>query len=437
MILKGSQRGGARALADHLLNDRYDEKDEDGRQGNDHVSVEELRGFASFSLRGAMAEVHAIAKGTRCTQPVFSLSLNPPKDAAASVDDLRDAADRAEKALGLEGQPRALVIHEKEGRRHAHVVWSRIDPDELKAINLPFYKTRLKELSKQLYLDHGWVLPEGHRENGWKSPLNFSLAEFQQAKRLDLDPREVKQQFLDAWQASDSLAAFRAALEERGYYLAQGDRRGFVAIDINGAVLSISRWTDAKAKEISGKLGSPDQLPDVETTRAAIQARMGQKLKAHIAEDRKAKSEELKPLAEERRALVNAQRIERQHLEQAQILRWNRETDERTSRFRSGFFGKAIDYLSGRYFQVRAQNERETWQCVIRDRSQREALHAAQSKDRRQLQRRIDITVARQRIERMNLAERIAQVWRDAAPMHAPPPAHRQRHHGHDPEASP
>lgn len=135
MILKGSQRGGARALADHLLNDR----------DNDHVTVEELRGFTSGNLRGAMAETHAIAKGTRCTQCVFSLSLNPPKDAATSVDDLRNAADRAEKALGLEGQPRALVIHEKEGRRHAHVVWSRIDAEAMKAVNLPYYKNRLKE----------------------------------------------------------------------------------------------------------------------------------------------------------------------------------------------------------------------------------------------------------------------------------------------------
>lgn len=400
MILKGSQRGGARALADHLLNDR----------DNDHVTIEELRGFASDSLRGAMAETHAVSKGTRCTQPVFSLSLNPPKDAAASIDELRKAADRAEKVLGLEGQPRALVIHEKEGRRHAHVVWSRIDADELKAINLPFYKTRLKELSKELYLDHGWALPEGHRENGWKNPLNFTLAEWQQAKRLDLDPREIRQAFQEAWNASDGLRAFRAALEERGYYLAKGDRRGFVALDIHGEVFSVSRVTGAKAKEIAGKLGDPDQLPGVEATRAVIRNRMSTQIKGFIAEDRKAKREELRPLADERRAMVKAQRHERQHLEQAQALRWNRETEERAARFRTGFLGKAIDYLSGRYFQIRAQNERETYACVVRDRMQREALHAAQSKDRWQLQRRIDITVARQRIERMQLSGRIAQI---------------------------
>jgi hypothetical protein len=412
MILKGSQRGGARALADHLLNDR----------DNDHVTVEDLRGFSSGNLRGAMAETHAIAKGTRCTQCVFSLSLNPPKDANATVEHLRDAADRAEKALGLEGQPRALVIHEKEGRLHAHVVWSRIDPEAMKAVNLPFYKNRLNELSKELYLEHGWPLPEGHRTNGWKNPLTFDLAQWQQAKRLDLDPREVKQVFMDAWKASDGMTAFRGALEERGYYLAKGDRRGFVAVDINGEVLSVSRWTGAKAKEIAGKLGEPDRLPDVETTRAAIRERMSKQLQGFIAQETKARREELKPLAEARRRLVQAQRLERQNLEQRQTLRWNRESEDRASRFRSGMFGRAMDYLSGRYFHLRRQNERETWECASRDRSQRDGLVADQLKERRSLQSRIAIVTARQRIERMQLHERIAQVWRDAAPINQPTP---------------
>ena len=181
MILKASQRGWPGQLAAHLLNDR----------DNDHITLHEVRGFVSSDLRGAMVETMAIAKGTRCRQPVFSLSLNPPKDMQASVGDLIDAADRAEAALGLQNQPRAIVIHEKEGRRHAHVVWSRIDAESMKAVNLPYFKNRLKELSRELYLEHEWTLPEGHRENGWKNPLNFSLEQWQQAKRIGLDPREL------------------------------------------------------------------------------------------------------------------------------------------------------------------------------------------------------------------------------------------------------
>ncbi len=407
MILKGSQRGGARALADHLLNDK----------DNDHVSLEELRGFSAGNLRGAMAETHAIAKGTRCTQCVFSLSLSPPKDANVTIEDIRAAADRVEKALGLDGQPRALVIHEKEGRRHAHVVWSRIDAEQMKAVNLPFYKNRLNELSKGLYLENGWVLPEGHRENGWKNPLSFSLAEWQQAKRLDLDPREIKQQFQEAWKQSDSLPGFRNALEERGYYLAKGDRRGFVALDMNGEAFSVSRWTGAKAKDIAAKLGAPEKLPDVDATHEAVRERMSQQLKGFIAEDRNAKRAELRPLAEARRDMVAAHRRERLHVAQAQSLRRDRENSARAGRFRTGTFGKVMDFLSLRYFAIRRRNERETLESHVRDRSQREGMFREQFKERRQLQERIDVVMKRHRAERLQLTARIAQVWRDTAPI--------------------
>ncbi len=102
----------------------------------------------------------------------------------------------------------------------------------MRAINLPFFKQRLTDLSRELYLSHDWPLPEGLQSHGGKSPLNFSLAEWQQAKRLDLDPREIKQVFQDAWARSDSALGFARALEERGFFLAKGDRRGHVAIDL-------------------------------------------------------------------------------------------------------------------------------------------------------------------------------------------------------------
>ncbi len=80
--------------------------------------------------------------------------------------------------------------------------------------------------------------------NSWKNPLNFSLAEWQQTKRLDLDPREIKQILQSAWGRSDNLASFKNALEEHGYFLARGDRRGIVATDLQGKeVPSVGRWT--------------------------------------------------------------------------------------------------------------------------------------------------------------------------------------------------
>src|SRR5690606_32007004 len=135
LILKGSQRAGGRQLAAHLL--RTDE--------NEHVEVHELRGFMADDLHGAFQEAYAASKGTRAKQPFFSLSLNPPANENVPTEIFEDAIDRVEQRLGLAGQPRAVVFHEKDGRRHAHAVWSRIDTDAMKAVNLPHYKVKLRD----------------------------------------------------------------------------------------------------------------------------------------------------------------------------------------------------------------------------------------------------------------------------------------------------
>ena len=101
MILNGNQRGGAKNLALHLLKDE-----------NERVEIHELRGFISRNLIGALNEMYAVSRGTRCRQFMYSLSLNPPKHEVASIDDFEVAIERAEKRLNLEGQPRAIVFHE-------------------------------------------------------------------------------------------------------------------------------------------------------------------------------------------------------------------------------------------------------------------------------------------------------------------------------------
>jgi hypothetical protein len=119
MILKGSQRGGARELARHLMNGEL----------NEHVTVHELRGFISETLEGALEEADGVSRGTRCKQFLFSLSLNPPETADVPIPAFEQAIDGVEKRLGLQKCPRIVVFHEKNGRRHCHAVWSRIDPD--------------------------------------------------------------------------------------------------------------------------------------------------------------------------------------------------------------------------------------------------------------------------------------------------------------------
>ena len=62
MILEGNQRGGARQMARHLTN----------TQDNEHVEVHEISGFMSGSVMGALDEIHAVSRGTKCKQYMFS-----------------------------------------------------------------------------------------------------------------------------------------------------------------------------------------------------------------------------------------------------------------------------------------------------------------------------------------------------------------------------
>jgi MobA/VirD2-like, nuclease domain len=141
MILVGNQCGGAKNLALHLL-----------KEENEHVEAHEVRGFVSRNLMGALNEAYAISRATHCKQFLFTLSLNPPKDENVSMEIFEKAVEQAEEKLGLTDQPRAIVFHEKNGRRHCHTVWSWIKADEMKAVQLSFTKRKLTELSRELYL---------------------------------------------------------------------------------------------------------------------------------------------------------------------------------------------------------------------------------------------------------------------------------------------
>lgn len=398
MILKGSQRAGAGQLSAHLLN----------RKDNEHVTVHEVRGFAADDLHGALAEAYAISKGTKCKQFMFSLSLNPPKGAAVSEEGFERAADEAERALGLQGQPRAIVFHEKEGRRHAHVVWSRIDPESMRAINLPHFKRRLTELSRELFLENGWNLPEGLSQDGGKNPLNFTLAEWQRAKRIGRDPREIKEVFHEAWLRSDSLKALGNALAERGYFIAKGDRRGIVAIDTEGEVYAVAKWAGVKVREAHAKLGEAAELPSVEAVKAGVAKLVTGQLKSFITEAKAKQARETALLREKVEEMRGVHAGERTLLLKKQAERWAHETQERSDRLHSGLRG-LWENITGKARALRAINDAEAVQGMQRDRAQRDELIEIQLEERQPLQAKLNDLRKRHAQERKLLAREVVQ----------------------------
>lgn len=395
MILKGSQRAGGRQLAAHLL--RTDE--------NEHVEVHELRGFMADDLHGAFLEAYAASKGTRAKQPFFSLSLNPPANENVPTEVFEDAIDRVERRLGLAGQPRAVVFHEKDGRRHAHAVWSRIDTDAMKAVNLPHYKVKLRDLAREIYLERGWQMPRGFVNSKERDPFNFTLQEWQQAKRAGHDPKALKQMFAECWAISDSGNAFAQALKSRGYTLARGDRRGCVAVDYRGEVYAIARYAGVRTKQVRERLGDAAQLPSVEQAKDQIARRMTGMLKIHAQNAERKQKLRSASLRFQYEQTVQRQRDEREKMRQMQEERWNVETAARAQRLSKGFRG-IWDRLTGKHAEIKRQNERETLLAFYRDRQERDDLIFRQIEERQRLHERI-------REERKRNTQEVQQLHRD------------------------
>jgi len=377
MILKGNQRAGGSQLAAHLINLR----------DNDHVTVHELRGFLADDLHEAFNEAYAVSRGTKCKQFLFSLSLNPPETADVPVEAFKQAIASIEKRLGLTDQPRAIVFHEKEGRRHAHCVWSRIDAAEMKAINLPHYKMKLREVSRDLYLEHGWQMPRGLIDSGERDPLNFTQHEWQQALRVETDPRKLKQVFIDCWAASDCQNSFEAALADHGLYLAKGDRRGYVAVDGRGEIYSLSRWTGKKTSELKARLGPAEKLRSVEQARQQVAQRLDAAASEIQTAAQKRKEKELTSYTARRDELVAKQRMQRGQLAEKQLQCATLERKERQARMPTGL--RALwARITGAYRALQKEIEREATACDRRDRLELSELIKTQLAERRELKLR-------------------------------------------------
>lgn len=395
MIIVASQRGGATAHGKHILN----------TQENDHVSIYEVRGYMAGDVMGALKEDQAIARGTKCKQHLYAASFNPPDCETVNTDTFIQTIDGYEKHMKLIGQPRIIVFHEKEGRRHAHVSWSRIDRETMTAKQMSHYKTRSKDYARSVFLEHDWRMPEGLARNGRGNPQNYTLEEWQQAKRAGHNAKELKANIQDAWAMSDSKASFEQALKERGFYLARGDKAIHMAVTYDGHAISIARQIKKTKKEVVAKLGDPNDLRTIDQTKEQIAKDITSVIKRHMDTHERKATATAQKLANERLAMKNAQTKAREVQKQAQEARWQREVQIRSDRFRKGFKG-LWDRLSGKHAALKKQNERETLQAHERDKREREATIQQQMQERHKLQEKV-------REERQRQAKQHLELYRD------------------------
>lgn len=264
MIIKGKSRAAPVRLAKHL--ERTDT--------NEHVEMLEFRDVPLENLEHALRHMQMLTAGTRGFKGLYHANIDPHADYPMTREQWERCADVLEQELGLDGQPRVIVMHKKEGREHIHVVWARTDIDTLTLRSDSFTYGKHERASARLEEEfgHEHVPGKWHKRDPEKElPMaDYNHAEWQQSERSGLDAVERKQEITALYEHSDNGQSFQNALEDHGYVLANGDKRVFVVVDIAGHVHSLNRQiTSAKAKDIREKIADidPASLPDVSEAR--------------------------------------------------------------------------------------------------------------------------------------------------------------------------
>lgn len=267
MIPFASQRGGGQDLATHLLN----------AHDNELTELVDMRGAVADDLHGAFKEWEVQAQSlTRCDKYLYSLSINPdPSQPPLSRDQYMDYIRRTEDTLGLSDQPRAIVFHTKYGREHCHVVWSRIDAENKRAVHLAFDRDKLMRVTRGFARDHGIALPEGYDKS--RQAGQITLYEQEQLRQTGLSKEDHIREVTDAWRQSDDAKSFVQALAERGYILATG-KRPYVLVDLYGNMNALPKLIDDKSVRTNDLRKFLEQdfpaesLPTVDEARALVAA---------------------------------------------------------------------------------------------------------------------------------------------------------------------
>lgn len=275
MIIKGASRGNAKWLGAHLS--RTDT--------NERIEVLEVQSLHDENLapRARLTETfrdwQTLCGGTKGRDGLYHANIDPATDYRMTPEQWTRAVDVLEDELGFQGQPRAVVLHEKHGRQHIHVVWARTDIEKMKLRSDSFNYLAHERASLALEREFGHeIVPGKHakrdRERQPEPPkAEFTHAEWQQAERAKIDPRAHKAAIAALHAGSDSGQAFKAALEDTGYLLANGDQRGLVVLDSTGKIHSLSRAV--KTPDLNAFMADVDRdsLPGVTEAKALQAAR--------------------------------------------------------------------------------------------------------------------------------------------------------------------
>ncbi|HEY1084282.1 MAG TPA: relaxase/mobilization nuclease domain-containing protein [Prosthecobacter sp.] len=226
--------------------------------------------------------------GRKLEKPVFAFSLAWHPEQSPTPDHMLATARKAIAALGLTDHESVIVAHKDEPQKHVHVIVNRVHPITGMAGDVRNSKRKLSDFAREYEREDGKIYcqqrEENHRQREAGKPTRYS-----------------DRAIAEAWETTSTGKEFVAALEARGYRLAQGRKR-LVVIDPHGKAHNPSRQLPGvRAADIRARLSDVDlsRLPEADASAQPQKEEPGQEEQEHRAEREDAQSAQ-QPPGEER-----------------------------------------------------------------------------------------------------------------------------------------
>jgi len=238
MVIKGKCRGNGLQLAEYLLSDK-----------NDRAELLEITGTtAPNNLKRSLVEMGLTALMTKSEAGLYHAQINPdPKEPGMTKEAWKKSVEILARELGLEGQRRAIVLHEKNGRTHAHVVFERYQEGKGKDQQGILWSDD-KNYKKHEKASRAIEKALGHERTPEKADRQKQA---QNERKTD-----VKKTLTELWKKHSDPEKFIAEAAKLGFTVSKGeDRRPYKVIAPDGQSLDLVRQLEkVKTKEVAERL---------------------------------------------------------------------------------------------------------------------------------------------------------------------------------------
>ncbi len=228
MVIRGAPRSNAKQLSHYLMREK----------GNDAIHILDVAGMDNGTeqdMHEAMFDMEATVELTKGDLGLYHAQINPkPGEDNLTREQWFEAADILGEQLGLAEQRRIIVLHEKKGRTHAHVVWERYDHEKKILVSDSFSRLAQDRSRQQMELHFGHSL----------------------TPRRNAHRPELKQALTDTWANTASGGDFIRAAKLQGYVIAEGvPRHPFMVVDENGRSFDLTRQLKGvRIKEVRARM---------------------------------------------------------------------------------------------------------------------------------------------------------------------------------------